>query len=45
MPPKLLLAEDVLASDPDNHPPRSRLFVVVPKTADAVVLQVRFGLR
>jgi hypothetical protein len=29
------------SADPDNFPPRSRLFLVVPKTADARVLQVR----
>ena len=34
------LMEDHLSSDPDNMPPRSRLFLVVPKTAEARVIQV-----
>lgn len=28
-------------SDPDNTPPRSRLFMVVPKSADGPVIEVR----
>jgi hypothetical protein len=35
--------EDQLSSDPDNMPPRSRLFLVVPKTAEARVIQVKSG--
>jgi hypothetical protein len=34
-------AEVELTSDPDNNPPRSRLFIVVPKTADAAMIQAR----
>lgn len=29
-----------MATDPDNIPPRSRLFIVVPKNADAGLIQV-----
>lgn len=40
-PPKLLMPSDEPASaDPDNVPPRSRLFLVVPKTAEARVVHV-----
>lgn len=31
------------AADPDNVPPRSRLFIVVPKTADAALIQEELG--
>lgn len=34
------LAEVELSSDPDNLPPRSRLFLVVPKQADPQQIQV-----
>ncbi len=30
-------------SDPDNTPPRSRLFMVVPKSADGALIEVRPG--
>ena len=30
------------APDPDNIPPRSRLFIVVPKTADGQAIEVNF---
>ena len=36
-----LMAE--MATDPDNFPPRSRLFIVVPKNADAGLIQVPAG--
>lgn len=39
--PKLMLPEQEAASDPDNIPPRSRLFLVVPKTAEARLIHVR----
>ena len=32
--------ETEVATDPDNIPPRSRLFMVVPKTADGSVIEV-----
>jgi len=37
-PPRI--PDEVLASDPDNMPPHSRLFVVVPKAAEIQVIQV-----
>jgi hypothetical protein len=39
-PPPPRIPDELLASDPDNLPPRSRLFIVVPKAADAQVIQV-----
>jgi hypothetical protein len=30
-----------VAPDPDNVPPRSRLFMVVPKTANGLAIEVR----
>jgi hypothetical protein len=42
-PPPPRIPDEVLASDPDNIPPRSRLFVVVPKAAEAQVIQVSKG--
>jgi hypothetical protein len=33
--------EQEAAGDPDNLPPRSRLFLVVPKTADGQLIHVR----
>ncbi|KAF8057626.1 svkA [Scenedesmus sp. PABB004] len=41
--PKLLLPEDAAPADPDNVPPRSRLFLVVPKTAEARVILDELG--
>ena len=32
--------ETEFAADPDNIPPRSRLFMVVPKTADGSIIEV-----
>ncbi len=32
--------ETDIATDPDNIPPRSRLFMVVPKTADGSIIEV-----
>ena len=32
--------EAEIATDPDNIPPRSRLFMVVPKTADGSIIEV-----
>ena len=37
------LDQEIL-TDPDNMPPRSRLFLVVPKTADANLIEVTLGL-
>jgi hypothetical protein len=34
-----------LSTDPDNTPPRSRLFLVVPKTAEAKVFEVSVPYR
>jgi hypothetical protein len=34
--------EPEISSDPDNTPPRSRLFIVVPKQADPQQIQVRW---
>lgn len=38
--PKLLIPEETASADPDNVPPRSRLFLVVPKTAEARIVHV-----
>lgn len=38
-----MVSEAELSTDPDNIPPRSRLFVVVPKQADAQQIQVRMA--
>lgn len=40
MPPPKQVSEEQLSSDPDNIPPRSRLFIVVPKTAEVRLIQV-----
>ncbi|KAI8471490.1 MAG: hypothetical protein J3K34DRAFT_233575 [Monoraphidium minutum] len=42
-PPAPRIPDEVLASDPDNMPPRSRLFVVVPKAAEAQVIMDEVG--
>ena len=34
-------SDNEAATDPDNVPPRSRLFVVVPKNANSGLIQVR----
>eukprot|EP00877_Chromochloris_zofingiensis_P002877 jgi/Chrzof1/12590/Cz07g00060.t1 len=39
MPPPKQVSEEQLSSDPDNIPPRSRLFIVVPKTAEVRLIQ------
>lgn len=39
-PPKVIIPDDTASADPDNVPPRSRLFLVVPKTAEARVVHV-----
>jgi hypothetical protein len=36
--------EQEAGSDPDNVPPRSRLFLVVPKTADGQLIHVSISL-
>eukprot|EP00878_Enallax_costatus_P022075 GHUV01023407.1.p1 GENE.GHUV01023407.1~~GHUV01023407.1.p1 ORF type:complete len:188 (+),score=39.98 GHUV01023407.1:110-673(+) len=36
--PKLMIPEEQSPTDPDNIPPRSRLFLVVPKTAEAKLI-------
>jgi hypothetical protein len=38
-PPPPRIPDEVLASDPDNIPPNSRLFIVVPKAAEARVIE------
>ncbi len=38
--PKVLIPEETASADPDNVPPRSRLFLVVPKTAEARIVHV-----
>jgi hypothetical protein len=38
-------SEPEISSDPDNVPPRSRLFIVVPKQADSMQIQARAGRR
>ena len=32
-------------ADPDNVPPQSRLFIVVPKTSDGTLIEVSFSIR
>lgn len=39
-PPKVLIPDEAASADPDNVPPRSRLFLVVPKTAEARLVHV-----
>jgi hypothetical protein len=38
--PRLAMPDEVASADPDNMPPRSRLFLVVPKTAEARLIHV-----
>lgn len=38
--PKMPVLEEPASADPDNIPPRSRLFLVVPKTAEARLVHV-----
>jgi hypothetical protein len=40
MTPKTLVPDETASADPDNVPPRSRLFLVVPKTAEARLVHV-----
>jgi len=43
-PPKVLIPDEAASADPDNVPPRSRLFLVVPKTAEARLVHVSIQL-
>lgn len=40
----MMAPEQELSNDPDNVPPRSRLFIVVPKQADSQSIQVRIPI-
>ncbi|KAG1678862.1 hypothetical protein FOA52_003530 [Chlamydomonas sp. UWO 241] len=42
--PMAMASEPEISSDPDNMPPRSRLFIVVPKQADSMQIQENMSM-